>query len=412
MISPEFVRVEQVQSSIQAVDDIVRRYYPSLVRTVHAALAVIGAMALKGRTKPLSVIFETASGYGKTASLQMTFPLPPEDGKKGVEPYIYRSDKFTPKAFVSHAASIKAEKLADVDLLPRLENKVLVTKELAPLFRGRVEELQDNFSILISVLDGKGFTSDSGMRGRRGYERPILFNWLGATTPLPASTHRLMSQLGTRLLFYEVPCQQPSEEELLKYASEDGADAAEIECQQVVNDFLIGFFAKHPIGSVALDSIVIPQGLVLELIRWARFLVQGRAEIRYEKEFGVWQPVAVMTPEGPWKVINYFKELSRGHALIHERCEVNDADLKLIANVAISSIPGHLRPIIRELRTKASVDTAVVEKLCRVTAPTARRYLKELGLLGIGSLAKGSPENNQPDAIALAEQFRWIRLEP
>src|SRR5579859_7212655 len=62
------------KSSIQAVDDIVRRYYPSLVGTVHAALAVIGAMALKGRTKPLSLIFETASGYGKTASLQMTFP--------------------------------------------------------------------------------------------------------------------------------------------------------------------------------------------------------------------------------------------------------------------------------------------------------------------------------------------------
>jgi len=382
----------------------------SKLKSSEYSVPVLGLIFL--RTKPLSVIFETASGYGKTASLQMTFPLPPEDGKQGVEQFIYRSDKFTPKAFVSHAASVKAEKLAEVDLLPRLENKVLVTKELAPLFRGRVEELQDNFSILISVLDGKGFTSDSGMRGRRGYDRPILFNWIGATTPLPASTHRLMSQLGTRLLFYEVPCQEPTEEELLKYAAEDAADEAEVECQKVVNDFLIGFFARHPIGSVALDSIVIPQGLVLELIRWARFLVQGRAEIRYEREFGDWQPVAAMTPEGPWKVINYFKELARGHALIHEHREVTDADLKLIANIAISSIPGHLRPIIRELRTTASVDTTTVEKLCRVTAPTARRYLKEMGLLGIGTLDKGSPQNNQPDSITLAEQFRWIRLEP
>jgi hypothetical protein len=98
--------------------------------------------------------------------------------------------------------------------------------------------------------------------------------------------------------------------------------------------------------------------------------------------------------------------------LIHERQEITDTDLKLIANVAISSIPGHLRPIIRELRAKASADTAAVEKLCRVTAPTARRYLKEMELLGIGSLAKGSPENNQPDTIALTEQFRWIRLQP
>jgi hypothetical protein len=342
----------------------------------------------------------------------MTFPIKAREGEKSVGEFIYRSDKFTPKAFVSHAASVRADKLAEVDLLPRLENKVLVTKELAPLFRGREEELQDNFSILISVLDGKGFTSDSGMRGRRGYDRPILFNWIGATTPLPPSTHRLMSQLGTRLLFYEVPCQQPTEEELLIYAAEDGADEAEIECQQVVNDFLIWFFTKHPIGSVALDSIVIPRGLLRELIRWAKFLVQGRAEIRYEKEYGTWQPVAVMTPEGPWKVINYFKELTRGHALIHGRNEVNDTDLKLIANVAISSIPGHLRPIIRELRMIAKIDTATAATLCRVTAPTARRYLKEIELLGIGLLAKGHPETNHPDTIALSDQFRWLKLQP
>jgi hypothetical protein len=234
----------------------------------------------------------------------MTFPLAVKDEEKGVNQYIYRSDKFTPKSFVSHAASVKAEKLSEVDLLPRLENKVLVTKELAPLFRGRQEELQDNFSTLISVLDGKGFTSDSGMRGRRGYERSILFNWLGATTPLPASTHRLMSQLGTRLLFYEVPAQQPTEEELLIYAAEDGASTAEIECQKAVNDFLIGFFTKHCLGSVPPESIAIPRALLLELIRWARFLVQGLAEIKYEKDYGDWLPVATGQPEGPWKVVN------------------------------------------------------------------------------------------------------------
>ena len=349
----------------------------------------------------------------RTATLQMTFPIPPsEPNKPGVDQYVYRSDKFTPKAFVSHAANVKADKLAEVDLLPRLDRKVLVTKELAPLFRGREEELQDNFSILISVLDGKGFTSDSGMRGRRGYDRPILFNWIGATTPLPASTHRLMSQLGTRLLFYEVPCQPPTEEELLIYAAADGADAAEIECQQVVNDFLIDFFTKHPVGSVALEAIRIPEPLLRQLIRWARFLVQGRAEVRYEKEYGTWQPVAVMTPEGPWKVVNYFKDLARGHALIHGRNEVNVADISLVGHVAISSIPGHLRSIIRELRMRKSVDTNTVENLCRVTAPTARRYMQEIALLGIAELTKGTPATNQPDSITLVEQFRWLTLEP
>jgi hypothetical protein len=97
---------------------------------------------------------------------------------------------------------------------------------------------------------------------------------------------------------------------------------------------------------------------------------------------------------------------------IHGRNEVNDSDIKLIANVAISSIPGHLRPIIRELRLTDKIDTATAATLCRVTAPTARRYLKEIELLGIGLLAKGSPETNHADAIALADQCRWLKLEP
>ena len=73
----------------------------------------------------------------------MTFPLAEQEGPSCV----YRSDRFTPRAFVTHAANVRAEQLAKMDLLPKLKNKVLVTKELAPIFRGREEEL-------------KGFTSD------------------------------------------------------------------------------------------------------------------------------------------------------------------------------------------------------------------------------------------------------------
>ena len=210
-------------SVLEEVDPTVTKHYPILVPAVHACLSVFAAMSLAERTKPLSLIFEGASGFGKTAVLQMVFP----SKDSGLEQYAFRSDKFTPKSFVSHAANVKEQGLAKVDMLPKLQNKVLVTKELAPIFRGREQDLQDNFSILISVLDGKGFTSDSGMRGQRGYEGPILFNWVGATTPLPPSTHRLMSQLGTRLLFYDIPTLAPTELELFEYGKKDSANDAE-----------------------------------------------------------------------------------------------------------------------------------------------------------------------------------------
>ena len=231
-----------------------------------------------------------------------------------VKNHVYRSDKFSPKSFVTHAAALASNELDARDLLPRLANKVLVTKELAPIFRGREEELQSNFSVLISVLDGKGFTSDSGMRGQRGYDTPILFNWLGATTPLPPTTHRMMAQLGTRLLFYEVPAIEPTEEQLMDYAEKDDAGEAEVECQKAVNSFLADFFSRHPVGSYPADDMPIPEELLRQIVRWAKLLAHGRAEIKFEKVGPDWRPVAVGTPEGPFKIVNYLKEIARGHA--------------------------------------------------------------------------------------------------
>src|SRR5262245_52104172 len=278
-------------------DPVVSRHYPELLESVHACVAVFGAMSLAKRTKPLALMFEGISGFGKTAVLQMVIPARGTE----FERYAYRSDKFTPKAFVTHAANIARDDLAKMDLLPQLDKKVFVTKELATLFRGREEEMQDNFSVLISILDGKGFTSNTGMQGKRGYERPIIFNWIGATTPLPASTHRLMSQLGTRLLFYEVPAVFPTDEPLLEYAGQDEATLAEDESGEAVQNFLFAFFRTHPVGSVPPESITFPKELLSKLVRWARILATGRAEVAFEKNGTNWEPVGAMPAEGPWK---------------------------------------------------------------------------------------------------------------
>lgn len=394
------------------VNSTVNKYYPRLLKPVHACLAVFATLSLKGRTKPLSLIFEAASGLGKTAVLQMMFPAKNDKGQtSNLSLYVYRSDKFTPKSFVSHAANVKKTQLKDVDLLPRIEKKVLLTKELAPIFRGREQDLKENFSILISVLDGKGFTSDSGTMGQRGYQRPIIFNWLGATTPLDVKVHRTMSQLGTRFLFYEVEYVAPTEADLFAYAEKDTASKAEVECNLAVNQFLVNFFGLNPIGSVEPDSIFIPSELSKQIVRWAMFLVKGRTEVRYDFDDDSCNPVSAGTPEGPHKVIDYFKELARGHALIHGRTEVNPSDLELISHVAISSIPIHLRPIVRELRKCLYVDSRRTANLCKVSAPTARKYLKELDVLGIAGLTKGSVEKNESDKVKLLGEFDWMKIK-
>lgn len=416
--SSEEKTVEKAESSSNQnlleglVNPIVSKHYPALLETVHACLSVCVTMSLKGKTKPLSLILETPSGYGKTAVLQMFFPRAyTVQGKATLplEKYIYRSDKFTPKSFVTHAANVKKTELAKIDLLPKLKGKILITKELAPIFRGRETEMQDNFSILISILDGKGFTSDSGSQGTRGYKEAIVFNWLGATTPLPAKTHRLMSQLGTRLLFYEVPVSEPTEEELLAYAQKNEAGTAEAECNIVVEKFLREFFNKHPIGSIDQESIVFPEDLLRQLIKWAKFLVKARSEVKYDKTDSEWEPIAALPPEGSWKVINYFKELAIGHALIHGRMEVDASDLELVAHVAISSVPGHLRKVIKQLRVKDSLTSTLGEKLCAVSRPTIRKYFRELEVLGIVELTTGDDIASTPHVVTLTSEYEWLR---
>jgi hypothetical protein len=123
--------IRPVGPTLPAWDDsIINHYYQGLAPAVRVYLAVFGAMSLRGRTKPLSLIFETPSGYGKTAVLQMAF----SDQASPMAKYVYRSDSFTPKSFVSHAANVSAAELEGIDMLPKLKDKVLITKEWHPSF--------------------------------------------------------------------------------------------------------------------------------------------------------------------------------------------------------------------------------------------------------------------------------------
>lgn len=379
-------------------------HYPGLLPSVKCGLAVFGSMAFRGRTKPLTIVYEATSGFGKSAVVDMFFPAK----GSGLITYAYRCDKFTPRSFVSHIAARSETDLRKIDLLPQLENKVLLAKELSPLFRGRDEEMRENFSILIPVLDGKGFTSNSGVHGKRGYEKPILFNWIGATTPLPRETHHIMYQLGTRLLFYEVPSVPPNDEELLRYAERDDVSQAEVECQAAVNDFLADFFKQHPVGSVAVDTVELPTEILDDVIKWARFLIIVRAGVKNEKVDGEWEAVGPNHPEGPYKIIGYFKDLMRGHALVHGRSEATVEDLELAMHVAISSVPGYLRPILRALQKSGTVSSASVRSACGVSHPTARRYLRELEVMGIVTVEPGQPQDNTPNTARLNPGFVWL----
>jgi hypothetical protein len=178
----------------------VREHFPECLLPLKAALAVVAINSFQHNQQPVTLIFSGPSSSGKTLVLSL---INPSCSDEELSKCLYRCDSFTAKSFVSHCANKTKAELDEMDLLPRIENKTLITKELAPIFGQKEDELRQTFSMLTSILDGRGYISNSGSQGQRGYNRPINFTWLGATTPPTNRAFRVMAQLGTRLMFFD-----------------------------------------------------------------------------------------------------------------------------------------------------------------------------------------------------------------
>src|SRR5262249_26749038 len=110
---------------------------------VKTGIAVAAATSMTQRSNPLVLIFEGGSGRGKSFVINVLEP-----DRLATHKYLVRLDSFTPKAFVSHAANRNKQSLKDIDLLPKLKDRTLLVKELAPIFRGREDTLRENFATL------------------------------------------------------------------------------------------------------------------------------------------------------------------------------------------------------------------------------------------------------------------------
>lgn len=164
--------------SVDTVRGVISEYFPHLWPAVEAGLSTCATLLLADNVNPVALIYVGAPSAGKTTVVSMF-----EGATANGQELCYRSDKFTTASFVSQAAKVAEQDLSKVDLLPRIKHKVLLTPELSTIFRGKQDELAERFSTLTRILDGHGYTTDSGTHGQRGYTGDYLFAWLGATTP-------------------------------------------------------------------------------------------------------------------------------------------------------------------------------------------------------------------------------------
>lgn len=382
-------------------------HFPDLVFAGEVGLSTIAQILIRDVTNPFALVLVDVPSAGKTITINFF---------SEIEGLTYATDKFTPASFVSNAANVKKERLKEVDLLPRLQYKMFLIRDLATLFSKRDDDLNECLGILTRVLDGEGLNTDSGIHGQRQYVGEYLFMVLAASTPIPPRVWKMMGNLGSRLFFLNMQSKDKSEAELADQLGSTAYKEKESACKTATRQLLETLWSKYPDG-VAWDNAKDDRELKLIIARSAQLLARLRGVINLWKEHGEdGEKYSYTSPviEKPDRINQLFYNLCRGHALVCGRTQLSHDDLRLVIELAIDSAPTIRTRLFRKLLDLGGkMCTTEVEATLNCSKPTALKEMETLRLLGLCTVTQESQGKvGEPEKILLLnEALKWFLSE-
>jgi len=411
----------------------VHKHYPDLVHAARSAATICAVRCISNNTQPTTLIFVGPPSSGKSMVLEWLTPQadipdgPPDEDDDGggvdddpLVPFFHRSDKFTAASFVSQHGETKKKALHDVDLLPKIKDKTLITPELAPLFAGRREDFVERMSMLVRVLDGQGLVTDAGTHGSRGYAKPHNFQWLGATTPVSPEVLAAMSKLGPRILYYEIVEQKDDNDSLITLIEDSGDNERRKRlCRAAMIRYVLTLYREYPLGSLHTSRVTVPKVLQMQIVQWARAICGLRVGIRVSKEHADYDDYEddtplmelVDKPERPFRVLGNLNRMVRAATIAHGRSEAKEYDLAMIRHVALSS--GHMSRGVAFnalLNNGGEITSLEMAAATGWSRPTCRRYMRELCVSTLGEMRP--MEHGKPSHLKLAPYLRELLNAP
>jgi hypothetical protein len=376
--------------------------FPQYWPYAEACASTIAALLIKD-VQPLALVLQGVPGSGKTTTLDFFRGFPPS----------HATDKFTPKAFVSHVAQKTEQELEKIDLLPRIKDRVLITPDLTTLFGAKAEELKETFSLLTRVLDGRGLTIDSGVYGARGYEGEYMFTWIGATTPIPHNVWDLFGNLGARMYFMHVAKKTKTTQGYVDDVKQKTYRRKVDECNKATLRFLKGIWRKEKIewGSTEDPNLIIEKAVLLATLVTR---LRGKINVVVKEEFGgektyYSEPII----EEPERCIQALYTLMRGHALIQGRTQITVDDLPMVMDVALSSAPWDRIIAFSYLLSREKIATKELMTDLKCSRNRAIRTMKTLELLELVSLEEEKISTYGGEQIGyimrLRDEFNWFK---
>jgi len=366
-------------------------FYPHLWPVFETCLSAACTLFIKDNRNPIGIVLIGGSGSGKTTVVNMFRKLP--------DNIMFYTDDFTPASFLTQAMNVNSNELEEVDLIRKIPNKLFLISDLAPLFGQRLDKVRDNLSKFTRVMDGQGLARDGGVHGHREFNERYTLVLIGATVKISNNIHKIISSLGTRILFYRMPIKSTDDEEtqLLNIISRSSSFQKGVDrFQNLINDF----FYIFKINSIEWPNEPNPQinrkiAKLSSLISILRFIPTGDTDNEIPRE-------------DPSRLLLQLFNIACGHAISQGRRKLDDSDFNIILNVALSSIPLNRSQCIQILIDQYP-DSVTIKELVENTQFRETKLKEVLDFLISEGIIEEGEKLHQAFSYRLREDFSFLK---
>lgn len=302
-------------------------------------------------------------------------------------PEIYSLDTLSENAFSS--GYVMPDGSEPKDLLPQLDGKCFVIKDLTTLFSLKEDTIKKILGDLTSIFDGK-FEKFTATRGNISYSSQ--FSMVTCITPAILSKHqRYMHQLGGRFFFVRIPELTASTKEQGYKIAWDATNRKERieQARRIVSTHC------HQLSELAMKYFNEIEPETQDIQEWinlaADFIARARGTTMtkassFENEKGEtidYYEVNDPQIEQPWRILNQLRSLTHVLAAMRGKKSVTVEELESLKIIATSSMPIDRAVVVAELLKENRLTVREVGERINKSPKTAGRDLKELTVLGL-----------------------------
>jgi hypothetical protein len=280
-----------------------------------------------------------------------------------------------------------------VDLLPKLDGKLLIIKDFTSILSKKPDDAAAIFADLREAYDGYLEKSYGSGVGTKAYS--ARFGLIAAVTPAIDRFRTVHSLLGERFLRIDL---QTDALATIQRASELEGQEHEMraELQSLVSGYL------HTAGEWVDPDILVEQRFLDQLRALAHVTATLRTEVDRDRQRVVlYQPV----PEVGTRLVKQLQKLAKALANWRERMVVTAEDYLTVRRVALDCVRSHRRKVVGALQSAEGADilTADVGSLAGIPSDTLREICEDLWQLGV---VKRSGDQHPGWRWSLDDQFR------